>query len=68
MQIVEVAKRHGGRIVMATGALLGLDAVRAAAKGDIASVTMITRKPPKSLKGEAERWGKVVKASGATAD
>lgn len=51
MQIVEVAKRHGGRIIMATGALLGLDAVRAAAKSEIASVTMITRKPPKSLKG-----------------
>lgn len=51
MQIVDVARRHGGRIIMATGALLGLDAVRAAARGEIASVTMITRKPPKSLKG-----------------
>ena len=51
MQIVEVARAHGGRIIMATGALLGLDAVRAAAKSEIHSVTMITRKPPKSLKG-----------------
>ncbi|MBN8839709.1 MAG: aspartate dehydrogenase [Sphingomonadales bacterium] len=39
----------GGRIILATGALLGLDAVRAAALGTIHSVTMITRKPPKSL-------------------
>lgn len=51
MEMVALARANGGRIIMATGALLGLDAVRAAAKGEIASVTMITRKPPKSLKG-----------------
>lgn len=51
MDIVDVARAHGGRIIMATGALLGLDAVRAAAKGQIHSVTMITRKPSRSLKG-----------------
>ena len=43
------AARGGGRIILATGALLGLDAVRAAALGTIHSVTMVTRKPPKSL-------------------
>jgi len=51
MQVVDLARDKGGRIIMATGALLGLDAVRAAALGEIHSVTMITRKPPKSLKG-----------------
>lgn len=51
MEVIELAKEKGGRIVLGTGALLGLDAVRAAAKGTIHSVTMITRKPPKSLKG-----------------
>jgi aspartate dehydrogenase len=51
MEIVERARATGGRVIMATGALLGLDAVRAAAQGEIHSVTMITRKPPKSLKG-----------------
>jgi aspartate dehydrogenase len=34
-----------------SGALLGLDAVRAAAEGNIRSVTMITRKPPAGLEG-----------------
>jgi len=34
-----------------TGALLGLDAVRAAAQGTIESVTMVTRKPPRGLAG-----------------
>ena len=51
MQVVDLARGSGGRIIMATGALLGLDAVRAAALGKIHSVIMITRKPPKSLKG-----------------
>lgn len=49
MQVIELAHAHGGRIILATGALLGFDAVRAAAKGTIHSVTMVTRKPPKSL-------------------
>lgn len=51
MEIVDRARANGGRIIMATGALLGLDAVRAAALGEIYSVTMITRKPPRSLQG-----------------
>ncbi len=34
-----------------TGALLGLDAVRAAAEGEIRSIKMITRKPPGGLEG-----------------
>ena len=45
------ARDHGGRIILATGALLGLDAVRAAAVGSIHSVTMVTRKPPNGLVG-----------------
>ena len=49
--MVEIAAEHGGRIVLATGALLGLDAVRAAAEGEIHDVHMITRKPPASLAG-----------------
>jgi len=48
-QIIEQAAEGQGKIVLATGALLGLDGVRAAAEGDIYSVTMVTRKPPRSL-------------------
>src|SRR5690606_33743284 len=51
MHLVERAKQTGARIIVPTGALLGLDAVRAAAEGTIHSVTMVTRKPPGSLKG-----------------
>jgi aspartate dehydrogenase len=48
-EVVELAQRRGGKIILATGALLGLDAVRAAAESTIHSVTMVTRKPPRSL-------------------
>jgi aspartate dehydrogenase len=49
--LVELARRQGGRILVPTGALLGLDAVQAAAVGDISRVHMITRKPPNGLDG-----------------
>jgi aspartate dehydrogenase len=51
MHLVEEARRTGARIVVPTGALLGLDAVRAAAEGQVASVTIETRKPPRGLAG-----------------
>ena len=50
MDLVERAKTTGARILVPTGALLGLDAVRAVAEGTVRSVTMTTRKPPKSLR------------------
>jgi aspartate dehydrogenase len=49
--LVDLARRHGGRITLVTGALLGLDAVRAAAEGQVNYVRMISRKPPLSLRG-----------------
>jgi aspartate dehydrogenase len=50
-ELVELAKSHGGQIIVPTGALLGLDAVTAAAEGRIHSVRMVTRKPPNGLAG-----------------
>ena len=50
-EVIDLAKANRGRIILATGALLGLDAVRAAAETEIHSVTMVTRKPPKTLAG-----------------
>jgi aspartate dehydrogenase len=49
--LIELARAHGGRILVPTGALLGLDAVAAAAEGTIHSVRMTTRKPPNGLAG-----------------
>lgn len=49
--LIETAKQHGGQLVVPTGALIGLDAVTAAAVGKIHSVRMITRKPIRGLAG-----------------
>jgi aspartate dehydrogenase len=49
--LIDLAKANGGRIIVPTGALLGLDAVAAAAEGTIHSVKMSTRKPPIGLVG-----------------
>src|ERR1700734_1680533 len=49
--LVARAKETGARILVPTGGLIGLDAVRAAAEGTIHSVIMITRKPPNGLDG-----------------
>ncbi|MDB5370371.1 MAG: aspartate dehydrogenase [Roseomonas sp.] len=49
--LVELARAHGGQIVVPTGALIGLDAVVAAAEGTIHSVRMVTRKPVRGLVG-----------------
>ena len=49
--LIERARAKGARILVPTGALIGLDAVRAAAEGTIHSVKMVTRKPPAGLEG-----------------
>jgi len=48
-ELIEQVRLRHARIILATGALLGFDAVRAAAEGTIHSVRMVTRKPPTSL-------------------
>jgi len=49
--LIDLAATHGGTISVPTGALLGLDAVGAAAEGEIRSLRLITRKPPAGLMG-----------------
>ncbi len=51
MDLVEKARKTGARIIVPTGALLGLDAVKAVAEGDVKAIRMVTRKPPAGLKG-----------------
>jgi aspartate dehydrogenase len=51
LDLVERARETGARILVPSGALLGLDAVRAAAEGEIRSAKIITRKGPASLIG-----------------
>ncbi|MEO6839534.1 MAG: aspartate dehydrogenase [Bradyrhizobium sp.] len=49
--LIELARQNGGQIVVPTGALIGLDAMTAAAEGNIVSVRMVTRKPVTGLLG-----------------
>lgn len=49
--LIELARERGGQVIVPTGALLGLDAVTAAAEGVIRAVRMTTRKPPGGLAG-----------------
>lgn len=49
--LIERAKQTGARIIVPSGGILGLDALKAAAEGEIFSVTLVTRKPPQSLAG-----------------
>jgi aspartate dehydrogenase len=51
LDLIDLARTKGGQIIVPTGALLGLDAVCAAAEGKIESVTMMTRKPIAGLLG-----------------
>jgi aspartate dehydrogenase len=50
-ELIELAAQKGGQIIVPTGALLGLDAISAAAEGQIHSVQMTTRKPITGLMG-----------------
>ena len=50
-ELIELARDRGGQIIVPTGALIGFDAVSAAAEGTISSVQMVTRKPPTGLAG-----------------
>lgn len=49
--LINLARSNGGQIIVPSGAILGLDAVTAAAEGQIQSVRMITRKPVRGLAG-----------------
>ncbi|MBL8554131.1 MAG: aspartate dehydrogenase [Phenylobacterium sp.] len=47
--LVDLAGRSDAAIVLASGAIGGLDALRAAAEGDLRSVELVSSKPPGSL-------------------
>lgn len=47
--IIDRARVTGGRIILASGSVLGFDAIRAAKVGTIHAARMVTRKPPASL-------------------
>jgi len=64
--LIDLAKTNGGQIVVPTGALIGLDAVTAAAEGTIHSVRLVTRKPLQGLAGAPHLVENNIKIEGLT--
>jgi aspartate dehydrogenase len=50
-EITRIAKEKGRKVYVPSGAIVGLDNIKAAAVGPVEEVTLITRKPPKSFEG-----------------
>jgi len=51
MELIDRARNNNALIFVPTGALLGLDAVKAVSEGNVNSITLVTRKPPTGLYG-----------------
>ncbi len=64
--LIARAKEKGARVLVPSGALLGLDAVRAAAEGTVHAVTMVTRKPPAGLEGAPYLRERAISLAGLT--
>ncbi|MGH6968469.1 MAG: aspartate dehydrogenase [Stellaceae bacterium] len=67
LDLVARAQKTGARIIVPTGALIGFDAVRAAAEGEIRSVRIVTRKPPAGLEGAPYLVARGISVVGLTA-
>ncbi|MEA3135811.1 MAG: aspartate dehydrogenase [Thermoplasmata archaeon] len=55
-ELIALAKKHGGKIYLPSGAVMGVDGVKAAAEGDLKSVTLVTTKPPAGIQKGTDRW------------
>ena len=51
MGLIDKARANNAVIFVPTGALLGLDAVKAVSEDEVNSITLVTRKPPVGLTG-----------------
>ena len=66
MDLIDVARANGGRIIVPTGAIIGLDTIRAMAVGDLQEVTLTTRKPPRGLEGAPHLVNNNISVEGLT--
>lgn len=66
-ELIDLARQQGPVMHIPTGALIGLDAMLAAAEGTIHSVRMVTRKPPKGLIGAPHLLEHNIQVEGLTA-
>jgi aspartate dehydrogenase len=64
--LIPRAAESGARILVPTGAIIGLDAIRAMAVGEIHEVTLETRKPPGGLAGAPHLVANDISVEGLT--
>ena len=50
-EVMEQARAAGRRLILPSGAIAGVDGIKAACMGEVEHVTITTRKPPGGLKG-----------------
>ncbi len=55
-RVVDVARRRGVKVYLPSGAIAGVDALKAGAQAGIKSVTLVTTKPPASLGLDVDKW------------
>lgn len=67
LELIDRLEETGARIIVPTGALLGLDAVKAVAEGRVESIRLTTRKPPAGLKGAPHLVQNGIEIDGLTA-
>ncbi len=66
--IESLAQENNAKIYLPTGAITGIDTVKAATLGEIESISLVTRKPPVSLGIEVEGTDEVVLFEGKASD
>lgn len=54
--LTEAARASGGKLYVPSGAVMGIDGVRAAGEAGLKSVTLVTTKPPQGLDRTYDKW------------
>jgi len=65
--LVALARENGGKIIVPSGALAGLDGLRAAGEAGIESVRLVTRKPVTSFAERVTVGGETIELAGLAA-
>ena len=68
LNLESIAKKNDAKIYLPTGAITGIDTVKAAKLGEIESVALITRKPPLSLGLELEGDDEIIVFEGKASE
>ena len=66
--LFELARDRGCRLIIPSGAIAGIDGIKAACRGRIDRLTLTTRKPPGGLKGAPYLAQKGISLDGITAE